>query len=65
MVSFGNPYRSGGTWWSRRRAWWSRRNDTTRYLIVGCAAALVTWFAWPYIKGASCHWRKRGFRSAS
>jgi hypothetical protein len=52
MVSFGNQYRSGGSWWSRRRAWWSRRSNGTRYLIVGGAAALVIWFAWPYIKAA-------------
>jgi hypothetical protein len=53
MVSFGNQYRSGGTWWSRRRAWWSRRSNAQRYLIVGSAAALVIWLAWPYIKGAT------------
>jgi hypothetical protein len=53
MVSFGNQYRSGGTWWSRWRAWWSRRSGATRFLIVGSAAALVTFFAWPYIKGAA------------
>jgi hypothetical protein len=52
MVSFGNQYRSGGSWWSRRRAWWSRRSDTTRFLIVAGTVALVTWLAWPYIKGA-------------
>jgi hypothetical protein len=44
MVSFGNQYRSGGTWWSRK-------SDTTRFLIGGGAVALVAYFGWPYVRG--------------
>lgn len=52
-----NQFRREGPPTRSRSTWWSRRSETTRYLIVGGAAALgaaalMTYFAWPYIKGA-------------
>jgi hypothetical protein len=53
----GNQFRREGPPTRSRSTWWSRRSETARYLIVGGAAALgaavlMTYFAWPYIKGA-------------